>query len=113
MIKIGKKENGVFYGDCTDNGIVYKSEEAYLNRPDEICYIPEYGFSEEHPYYGTETEVVGYSHNELLKICDQNKSLCDAVFSLLDWQSPGVLLDEIDREEFEEYIKQYESRKRN
>jgi hypothetical protein len=99
-ILIGKEENGVFYGDSTKNGVVYKSEDAYLNRHDEICYIPEYGFPEENNFCGTEDVVDGYTRNNLMELCDGNKKLCDCLFYGLDWQSPETLLNEIDEEEF-------------
>jgi hypothetical protein len=92
---IGNIENGIVYADESGNGMIFKSKEAYLHYPDEICYVPEYGFPKnERIYKGAVEDVVGYTHNDLLKLCDGNEKLCDIMFDLLDWQFPNTWLCE-------------------
>ncbi|RGU52708.1 thrombopoietin receptor, partial [Odoribacter splanchnicus] len=46
MIEIGNRietPEGVFYElEYGGEGNIYKNEDAFLNRPDEVCYVPEY-----------------------------------------------------------------------
>jgi hypothetical protein len=98
---IGDIEDGVIHAGYSANGAVFKSEEAYLHYPDEICYVPEYGFPENTgPYKGAVEDVEGYTHHDLLKLCDGDEKLCDAMFSLLDWQFPETWLNEIEDDEY-------------
>ena len=98
---IGSIENGIIHAGSTENGMVYKNEDAYYNRPDEICYVPEYGFPEDSSEYcGKIEEVSGYSRNDLMELCNGNRQLCDAVFQCVDWQDPSTWLSEIDEGEF-------------
>lgn len=52
-VSYGRKvydDKGVLLGyeaGKTDEGFIYKDEKAFLNCPDEICYIPEYAFEGE------------------------------------------------------------------
>ena len=51
MIEIGNRietPEGVFYElEYGGEGNIYKNEDAFLNRPDEVCYVPEYA-AEDH-----------------------------------------------------------------
>ncbi|MDR1202694.1 MAG: thrombopoietin receptor [Tannerellaceae bacterium] len=99
-IQVGKEGKGVFDGEYTGSGIIFKSEENYLNRPDAICYIPEYGFPEDSDFRGTIDTVEGYTQRELMELCKGNQKLCDCLFYELSWQFTETLLNEIDEEEF-------------
>jgi hypothetical protein len=101
---IGNIENGIVYAGQSENGMVFKSKETYLYYPDEICYVPEYGFSKWSTFEwgegckGSVDDVKGYTHNDLLKLCDGNEKLCDVMFDLLDWQFPETWLEGEDDE---------------
>lgn len=97
FLLIGNIENGVVYAGETVNGMVYKSEEAYLEHPDEICYVPEHGFPEEEQHYqGAIKNVCGYTRNTLLELCENNQNLCDSLFREVDWQFPETWLNEFE-----------------
>lgn len=49
MRLIGRKENGLYYGDYNGEGYIFKDEDAFRNRKDEICYIAEAGFCDNDP----------------------------------------------------------------
>lgn len=97
-LQIGVFENGTYYAGETCDGMVYKSENAFLNYPDEICYIPEYGFDEGNNYFGNENEVDGYSYNDLLDICNGNETLCREMFYCLDWIAPETWFNEYEED---------------
>ena len=83
-------ENGyVFTGEYSNNGYIFKDEEAFEKNWDAPCYVPE-----------GEIELVDrcefYTHNDLLKLCYNNHKLCNSVFNELDWQYPETLLEDID-----------------
>jgi hypothetical protein len=83
-------ENGyVFTGEYSNNGYIFKDEEAFEKNWDAPCYVPE-----------GEIELVDrcefYTHNDLLKLCYNNHRLCNSVFNELDWQYPETLLEDID-----------------
>lgn len=83
-------ENGyVFTGEYSNNGYIFKDEEAFEKNWDAPCYVPE-----------GEIELVDrcefYTHNDLLKLCYNNHKLCDRIFFKLDWQYPETLLDDLD-----------------
>ena len=73
----------------TENGYCYKNEEAYSNDWDAICYIPESAF-EEGQYINRDS---GYSHNDLLLLCDNNPQKCNRLFSRLDWAVPETYVE--------------------
>lgn len=62
-----------------------------LARMDEICYMPEnVDFS----------APLGYTHNDLLKLVNNNEKLASQLFFDLDWQHPSTLIDENLHDEF-------------
>ena len=86
MVKIGKIEklnNGAWkierewYGQ----GSVFKDEEAYRNRPDEPCYVPEL------------SDTV-YTANDILALCNGQKDFADELFEGLDWSHPESLMED-------------------
>jgi hypothetical protein len=98
---IGRIEDGIIYAGQTESGMIYKSEEAYREYPENICYVPEFEFefSEEKTLYTIKVkDTTGYTRNDLMELCDNNKELCDNMFYEIDWQSPKTWLDEYDEE---------------
>lgn len=112
-VKTGKietfEEKRYLYG-YTSDGMCFKDEEVYLNRPDEICYIPESTFidcdkDDNGSISSDDAEMGGYSHNSILDLCDGNENLAKIVFDTIEWQCPETyyneLLDSASEEELE------------
>jgi hypothetical protein len=112
-MKVGKIETfegkRYLYG-YTSEGMCFKDEEIYLNRPDEICYIPESTFidcdkDDNGSISSDDAEFGGYSHNSILDLCDGNENLAKVVFDTIEWQCPETyyneLLDSASEEELE------------
>lgn len=69
--------------DWSDNGYVFKDEEAYKLRPNDICYVPEYAREdlEGGELDGEQWDIIVevgkcegdliFSHNDLLKLCEE------------------------------------------
>lgn len=95
-VKIGTccKVNGDYYfaGGESEQGIIFKDSEAYEKDWDAPCYVPEYGFPDDGRYEGT---AEYYTHNNLLALCHNDKTLCDFVFDSVDWQYPETYLEEL------------------
>lgn len=68
-------------------GMVFKDEEAYWNRPDELCYMPEL-------VDGPNDPSQGYTHNDILAMCNGQEEFAWDCFVILDWQHPGSLIEE-------------------
>ena len=87
MLKVGEliKDNSgniigidkALYGQ----GHIFKDEDAYKNRKDETCYVPELSDNQ-------------YSANDILGICGGRQDLADEMFAELDWQHPESLLED-------------------
>ena len=91
MLLVGKRNNdGTFEKDWYRQGWIFKDEEAFLKRIDDVCYIAEssYPFHERH-----------YTHRDILNICGGNEDLTKEIFYLLDWQHPSTAFDELMKEE--------------
>ena len=65
--------------DYYRQGLIFKDEDAFQNRPDDVCYIPE--LSDEK-----------YTRNDILKILAGDEELAKTMFEELDWQHPESLL---------------------
>lgn len=66
-----------FYGQ----GMIFKSWDAYQNRPTDPCYVPEM------------SEAV-YTAEDFFHLCNNQKEFADELFAACDWQHPESLLDE-------------------
>ena len=99
MIEIGKKietREGIFYElEYNGEGNIYKNEDAFLNRPDEVCYVPEYA-AEGHKDWRVPQNENCFTHNSLLALCKGNEEVCQDLFYSLEWTYPATLLDEWD-----------------
>lgn len=84
----------------SDNGFIFKDEEAYKNDSNAPCYVPEYAAEDNAVTIdGIEYECGGencdyYTHNDLLALCFGNREWCDALFSELDWCYPETHIEE-------------------
>lgn len=66
-----------YYGQ----GMVFKDWDAYLNRPDDPCYVAEL------------SDAV-YTANSFLEICNGQKEFADELFEEVDWQHPETLKED-------------------
>lgn len=88
--------NPYFVFGETDNGRVFKDEDAYNNDWDAPCYVPEAAQKNyrrnDFDCGGSKEECNWFSHNDLLAICNYNHKICDDMFSCLDWSYPSTWL---------------------
>lgn len=100
MIEIGNRiemPEGVFYElEYGGEGNIYKNEDAFLNRPDEVCYIPEYAAEDREDWRVPESSDGCFTHNSLLALCKGNEEVCQDLFYSLEWTYPTTLLEEWD-----------------
>jgi hypothetical protein len=89
---------GYEYGNCGE-GFVYKNEDAFLNHPDEICYIAEHAFDDIEGDYMTveEAKTEGETHKTIAEQCmdmwgedymltdEQAEYFARDVFGLAEW----------------------------
>nr|DAO43609.1 MAG TPA: zinc-ribbon containing domain protein [Caudoviricetes sp.] len=73
----GEKIVREFYGQ----GMIFKDEDAFYNRPDDACYIPEL------------SDTV-YTRNSILQECNNQTDLAEEVFEAVDWQHVSSLLED-------------------
>lgn len=80
-----------YHTDGLAYGHIFKDEEAYEKDWDAICYVPEHGFDGLTPdNEGFYSGIDGYSHNDLLLMCNGNREWCDAFFQDLIWAYPDT-----------------------
>ena len=63
---------GYEYGNCGE-GFVFKDKDAFLNRPDDICYIAEHAFDDIEGDYMTveEAKAAGETHKTIVEQCKE------------------------------------------
>ena len=66
-----------FYGQ----GTIFKSWDAYKNRPSDPCYVPEL------------SDTV-YTAESFLQIRNDQKDFADELFNSVDWQHPETLMED-------------------
>lgn len=94
LIKPGSYDNGLDFGN------IFKDEEAYEKDWDAVCYVPEYAFDDMEPDNEGFYDVYGYSHNDLLVLCNNNSEMCDWLFhDKLIWAYPETYMNELDNED--------------
>lgn len=87
--------------EWSGQGYIYKNFEAFKNKTDEICYIPEYGVDEEDNIEQSYTykDFIDFA-TEYLKNnpnCEfTTEQVAEELFYTVDWQSVEVLMDEYD-----------------
>lgn len=88
------------YTDGLSFGSIFKDAEAYEKDWDAICYVPEYAFEDvecdEEGFYKAD----GFSHNELLAMCNGNREQCDHLFNECAWAYPTTYLTEWEEGDF-------------
>lgn len=88
MIEIGNRietPEGVFYElEYGGEGNIYKNEDAFLNRPDEVCYVPEYAAEDREDWRVSESSDGCFTHNSLLALCKGNEEVCQDLFTALN-----------------------------
>lgn len=100
----------------SENGFIFKDNEAYKNDWDAPCYVPEYAAEDaavtingiEYECGGSKDKCNWYSHNDLLKICRYNHKICDSLFQEIDWCYPNTWLDDCDNNDFIDYNYAYD-----
>ena len=104
----------VYIAGVSEQGTIYKDVSAYENGFDEVCYIPEYGFSDYidelewavHDYEMGNSSLeklcktissvsVGYTHRDFLNLCNNQEEVASVVFDTVDWQYPETYFDEM------------------
>lgn len=92
MLKIGNYvpasagQEAIIERDWYGQGWIVKDEDAFLNHPVKVCYIPE--LSDD-----------CYTRNDFLEMCSGQEKLAEMLFYILDWQSPSSALEEISLED--------------
>jgi len=74
-------EGEIIEKDWFRQGWIFKDEDAFTNRPDDICYIPELSDTK-------------YSGKDILQECGGSKEVAEEIFNELDWQHVESLLEE-------------------
>jgi rubrerythrin len=63
-------------------GMIFKDEDAYRNRKNEPCYVPELSDSI-------------YTGEDFLNMCNGQQEFADELFAEVDWQHPETLMEEL------------------
>lgn len=64
-----------------NQGMVFKDWDAYQNRPNDPCYVPEL------------SDTV-YTKEDFLRLCNGQKSFADELFEGCDWEHPETLFED-------------------
>lgn len=107
-VKIGKAvqlEDGLYFQfDNSGEGDIFKDGYAYKHDYAAPCYVPENSrdeYNDRYPEYDCKAEdCLWYSHNDLLKLCFHNNKMCDDLFACLRWESPDVVIERMENEDF-------------
>ncbi len=82
MLKVGTFEKpDKIHREYYGQGMIFKDEEAFKYRHDEICYIPE-------------LSDTLYSRNNIVDACKGSIEVAEEVFSALDWQHVESLIED-------------------
>lgn len=93
-----------YFDDGFTYGYVYKSEKAFKENPDEVCYIPENAFidAEEVEINGEKFAVVdGYTRKDLEEMVEGetdeegDEITAEILFDMLIWCCPETRLSEL------------------
>ena len=72
--------------DMSAQGMIFKDEDAFRERPTDPCYVPEL------------TDTI-YTREDILHICNNQEEVAERVFREIDWQHPESYLDELFHDE--------------
>lgn len=67
--------------ECFGQGWIFKDWEAFWNREDAPCYVPE-------------LHDTAYTKKDIVILCGGQEEIAEKLFYEADWQSPSALLDE-------------------
>ena len=87
MLLIGSYEPGTEKSPAMINreyyrqGWIFKDEDAFLNHPEKVCYIPE-------------LSDATYTRNSIVDMLGGDEELAQEMFEELDWQHPESLLED-------------------
>lgn len=85
MLKVGiiEEKDGeyIINREYYRQGMVFKDEDAYRNRKNEPCYVPELSDSV-------------YTGKDFLKMCKGQQEFADELFEDVDWQHPETLMED-------------------
>lgn len=65
-----------------EQGFVYKDFDAFKNKSDDVCYVPEM-FDYQ------------YTYKDILYECLGNEKLSEEVFNTIDWQTPFAYINDL------------------
>ena len=65
-----------------EQGYIFKDWDAFQNRPDDPCYVPELSDSV-------------YTRNSIVELCDGQEVIAEIIFDNIDWQHPESYFDEL------------------
>lgn len=105
MLKnIGYLENGKYYGGKHVSGIIYKNFDSLINE-DEVAYIPSAVFEDISDGL-TKEEIeqnggVAYTFNDLIKLCNGNRSSAIFVLTNIDWIHPETFIEQLSLADYE------------
>lgn len=83
MIQVGKyvPAQELIQRESYGQGFIFKDGLAYIEHPDQVCYIPELSDNL-------------YTHNDFLNLCNGQEELARTCFYCVDWQAPETWIDE-------------------
>ncbi|GMO25892.1 MAG: hypothetical protein Pg6A_13200 [Termitinemataceae bacterium] len=73
---------GEYIKDFSGQGFFYMDYDAFINKTDEVCYIPEL-FEDL------------YTYADFLKVAKGNEKLAQCLFKMVDWQCPETLFNDL------------------
>jgi len=76
------KTTGKYVKDFSGQGFFYMDYDAFTNKTDEVCYIPE--------LFDTK-----YTYADFMTIAKGNANLAWYLFTTVDWQSPETLFNDL------------------
>lgn len=103
LIEVGYFEDDKFYFGESDNGFIYKNEEAFLNKKG-ICYIPSYTFEELGDAITLQEigdgDCAAYTYSDLLNAVCGNEESAKFLFDCLDWTHPETELQNLEQVDY-------------
>lgn len=92
-----------------NHGYIYKNTEAFEQKLDEVCYVPEYTVNDD--------VSEGYNYQDFLDLAKETfgefgfkgniEKFAEVLFNSCEWQSPETLIEDW-KNEFEQYPESYE-----
>lgn len=97
--EVGSVENGKYYSGKTDNGYVYKSEKAFLEKKG-VCYIPSLTFENLGDGISLldieNSDFCFYTYQDFIDIVGENEEAAKFLFDAVDWTYPETTFDSLE-----------------